>query len=548
MSQPVDQIIATLAEVQLPALDYSKTALKRALARRSTAHADLAAIIALDPGLTVLLFQELARAPRKPAEPILEPSRIIGLLGVASVHKLVAAAPILEERFRGAALLGLKKGYSRALHAAFYARTLATLRGRPQTDADATVALLQNLGLLGLWAKKPGTLAVLESNAERPEDLDLLGERQLGFSPAHFGQVLASRWSLPDLAARAQYFHNSYDGNVQIPLLASALAWSTLSDWQSEQTLELIQLAADLTHLHPDMVRSRLHRDAAEAARAAYDRELPSAAAGLLLPPGSQPAAPRSTMPKPAPKAPARKAKALSEPVTRPAEPAAKPAAETVAATDAAPAAVQPSPKPAPATKPPAAKPTTAPAAKPVARTAATTLAPKPPAPAPKTAAAPAAKPAAEVPASSAKPNPLQDKLNGLLAQAQQKIGLEHILFAMLTPDRQHIRGRFVMETNKSELGGFKAPARTRNLFALMMSKPAALWVNGDNQIKYLPMIPSEVAGLINIGDFITVSVVVKKKPIGLLYADNGDTPLVSEQFEQFKVLSARVAGLFGSS
>jgi len=58
-------------------------------------------------------------------------------------------------------------------------------------------------------------------------------------------------------------------------------------------------------------------------------------------------------------------------------------------------------------------------------------------------------------------------------------------------------------------------------------------------------LIPSEVADLINTGNFIAVSVVVKDKPIGILYADNGYTPLNQRQFDRMKSLSIRMAALF---
>jgi hypothetical protein len=131
-----------------------------------------------------------------------------------------------------------------------------------------------------------------------------------------------------------------------------------------------------------------------------------------------------------------------------------------------------------------------------------------------------------------------------LLHQARRDMGLQRILFAMLTPDRQHIRARFVREEEQSDLGSFKAPAGTRNLFAVLINKPAALWVNGDNQMKYLPLIPSEVAGLINTGEFMTVSVVVNAKPVGLLYADTRAGKLTKDQFERFKAFSTQVAAL----
>jgi HD-like signal output (HDOD) protein len=584
MSPPPAQTIDSLADVQLPALAYSKQALDRALARPSTGNADLAAIIGLDPGLTAQLYQGLSQASQRPGESIVEPSRIIGLLGMSKVFELAAGTPTLEERFRGPALLGLRKAYSRSLHAAFYARTLATLRGRPDTDAEAAVALLQNLGQLGLWAKKPGSAAELEAVTEQPEDLDLLGERQIGFSPSRLGQLLAERWSLPERTIRVQHFHNSFDATVQLPLLASALAWTTFEDWHSDSSEELIQLAADLTRLHPDMVVARLHRDAAQAARAAHERGLPQAASGLVYAWGGDPVTesatpapaaverradkapvrPTKTRPavdaEPVPKAPPPVAKPVATPAT-PATPAASStpavtaaAAARAAATATATARTEPTSKPAQPNTPPAnatleapAVPVAAAVAGAPAATAATAATAKTKQPSkPTRPDAPSADTPPAAPA-AAKENTLQAKFGLLLHQARRDLGLQRILFAMLTPDRQHIRARFVREEEKSDLGSFKAPAGTRNLFAVLINKPAALWVNGDNQMKYLPLIPSEVAGLINTGEFMTVSVVVNAKPVGLLYADTQAGKLTKDQFERFKAFSTQVAKLLSN-
>ncbi len=492
-----DKLLTDVADVQLPVLAATKRLFDEIAERPATGHVDLARLAENDPGLALALFRELTASERRPAEPITSLPRVISLLGVDSFRSVLRRTPTLEERFLGPGQKGLKAAYGRAILAASLARMLATMRGKLQLDEDATAALLQNLGELILWAKKPGTMSVIGEAAYLPEQRDAKGLKRYGICPSQIGETFAIRWALPDAIVRAQRYHNSFDANSQLPLLAATLAWACSKDWNAETCAELIELAADFTHLDTDLVSAQIHRQAAVAARAAHQLHLPHSADRLL---------------------------AIAA-----AESAANQAAAGMPPESARPAPPEPGPDAARRSAPkPAAEPVPAPTASPAAPV--------------KSAAAARPGPA---PAQAAPANPLQHRISVLLQQLRQETGLRRIMFAMLTPDKTRIRARFVQEAEKSDLNEFNVATKSRNLFALLVHKAHALWINSGNQVKYLPYIPEEAAGLLDAGGFFAVSVVVKGQPIGVLYGDGSHLTMTAENFAAIKQGTQRLAAVF---
>jgi len=454
-----------LADTRLPVLAHTKRRLGAALTRPATSHADLGRIIGLDVGLSLALLREVGRSPRAPREPVIGPSRVVGLLGLEVLTHLLRTTPSLEDRYRGPALQGLQGSYGRALHAACFARRLATLRGKSQTEDDGITALLQGLGEQVLWARKPATMGPLSTGLRRPEDLDFEGLRRFGLCPSALGEDLARRWGLAEPVVQVQRPHHSCDTHAQLPLLAGNLAWSGLQDWYSDDMEQLLALAADLTHLDRDRVAAQIYREAAEAARLCHAMGLPHGGYRLLLPDRH--------------------------------DDQARPAA-------AGPASPQ---RPA----------------------APMTVATSPP------------------PAASPHPSPLQQNLTRALQEMREALGLERVLLALLTPDRSQIRARIVLEGHPSGLRGFAVSASERNLFSLMLAKPHALWIDHDKRVKYLPHIPGEVTGMIHSAGFFLASIFVRNKPLGLVYADVGDTPPGPAALERFKAHCQRLAGVLGA-
>lgn len=75
-----------------------------------------------------------------------------------------------------------------------------------------------------------------------------------------------------------------------------------------------------------------------------------------------------------------------------------------------------------------------------------------------------------------------------------------------------------------------------RNLFGMMTKKPAALWVDAGQRANVEAALTGPLQQLAPAGDFFVASIFVRQRPLGLLFADNGDgAPLTAEAYERFK-------------
>jgi HD-like signal output (HDOD) protein len=543
--------IEDFADLQLPALANSKKQLDQALSRPATDYALLAQILGRDPGLLTRLYQKLASSAEHLRGSISDPARIISLLGLGTVQQLANTTPRLEERFKGPALQGLKYSYSKALHAAMFAHCLASLRSQPNPVEEAIAGLLQNIGEMALWARKPGTMKALAEGARRPEEVDFNSWRQFGTCPSDLGAALARHWSVPEKVIQAQHFSQSFEPEAQIPLLAASLAGEGLRNCQSKEMAYLMDLAAELTGQDMDIVRAQLHRETSAAARVAWTAGLPYFADRLLWPPGAISKAraaarvskqkttlstpPQANSPQPirGTTAPRPQTTAMPNPAK-----AVKPEAKTPLAA-----------RPQPPTRPAAAQQPSPPSRQaPPRQTAASldkaeTVQPAADSQKPLTAAPRPASP--QKPPRAKKNHPLHEQIDNAIREMQTVLGLERIMFAMLTADHSEIRCRLLAERQKSGLGGFSVPATSTNLFNLLITKPHTLWVNPNNQVKYRPYIPESAVPLIHENDFFLSSVIVNGKAIGIFYADATDSPLDKDKFHLFKKMMERTNSVF---
>ncbi|MCG8019336.1 MAG: histidine kinase, partial [Candidatus Thiodiazotropha weberae] len=122
-------------------------------------------------------------------------------------------------------------------------------------------------------------------------------------------------------------------------------------------------------------------------------------------------------------------------------------------------------------------------------------------------------------------------------------------MFAMLTPDHAMIRSRLVIESEQQlSLKGFALDTKKPSLFKILLTKPQAIILNKDNAEKYLPMIPQEAKEQINTSGFVSMSIFIRNKPVGLFYADNGlsGPGVTRQQFENFKVICQKMMKTMG--
>ena len=136
--------------------------------------------------------------------------------------------------------------------------------------------------------------------------------------------------------------------------------------------------------------------------------------------------------------------------------------------------------------------------------------------------------------------SPVLEKLTHFLHEMKTHHGLQRVMFATLSNDQQQLKARLVLENRKqATLNDFQIDLQKPSLFVALLKRPQALWVNAAKQKKYRPMIPSAVHQAICDEGFLLMSIFIKHRPIGLLYADSGcgDEALTAGQYENFKTL-----------
>ena len=290
-----DTLLSRLARLRLPLLEYNRRRIRAALDRPATSHLVLARLVSDDPGLMSALMRRLGADPRHPEPLPASPLQIIGLLGRAAFQEILGQTPALESGYGEPVLGGLRGAYGRAIHAAAFARRLATLGGTGGVDEAPAAALLCNLLEMVLWVGRPDTATALGPAGERPDAWAARAAEALaaGTPPA---AALAGQWRLPDRVRKALAAEPSEDREIRLVQLSSALSWAAHWDWYGGHTRALVEETGDLLGLAPDLLLAVLHREAAETARLMARLGLPHCMDRLVLPvdvPWRRPPAPR---------------------------------------------------------------------------------------------------------------------------------------------------------------------------------------------------------------------------------------------------------------
>ncbi|WP_260291373.1 HDOD domain-containing protein [Sedimenticola hydrogenitrophicus] len=476
--------VERLGSRALPAMALTRQRVMQLLDSPNTTHADLQRILSRDPGFTLAIFRLFNALPQPPREPVSNLAHAIALLGIEPTSQADRALPDLHKQLSAGARAALYDCYSRAGHAAWYAYSWGhDLRlGNPEEMAIA--ALLHDLAEMLLWTyadRQMGQLTALIKDGMPQTDAE---EQVFGFSLRHLSLQLAEQWNLPPLTAQALQPVGAFQARSLAVMLASALARETSRDWHSEQSGELIELAAAFNRLEPDPGRAYIHSLVAGVARNLSGLPLPLTVYALLSAPTAGPSgqavasAPTASAPTQAP---------LPDP----------------GAMDADTVPIAAAPKPAAPVKRPE----------------------KPPAP------------------PTAGASPLQASLSRIFRELRRTAGVERAMFAMLTPDRQALKVKFIVGVEPdSPLEKFQHPVGERHLLTLLLKKNQSIWLQESNREKLLPLMGEALRTTLDTRGFFMSSLFIKNRPIGILYADRVDDILLDIQgFNHFKSLTQRL-------
>ena len=134
------------------------------------------------------------------------------------------------------------------------------------------------------------------------------------------------------------------------------------------------------------------------------------------------------------------------------------------------------------------------------------------------------------------KPN-LNLILEIILEGIYRGIGMDRVLFAVITPDKKMLRGKHALGHNSllfTEMFAFDITDKT--LFSLLLKKTDAVWIKDTQAPEYAKAVNADMRNRLACKAFFASPLVINNTPIGLIYADRQSTnrPLDAESFESF--------------
>lgn len=143
---------------------------------------------------------------------------------------------------------------------------------------------------------------------------------------------------------------------------------------------------------------------------------------------------------------------------------------------------------------------------------------------------------------STAPPRNSQELIAWALATLRQQ-GMGRVMFALASPDRQWLKAKWVEGiAADSPLAGLTLNLAKHNLFAQLLGKPQSVWLHDANRDNLKPFLTGELTKAIGYGDFFAMSIFLKDKPLGLLYADGRGGGLDEHGYHVFKQVGGKVS------
>ncbi|MEK6662612.1 MAG: HDOD domain-containing protein [Pseudomonadota bacterium] len=139
-----------------------------------------------------------------------------------------------------------------------------------------------------------------------------------------------------------------------------------------------------------------------------------------------------------------------------------------------------------------------------------------------------------------------QEVMAWAMRALQEQAGLNRAVFALRTPDGQHLRAKFALGVEPgSPFAQFEIGLAKQHLFAHLLSKPQSVWFNQQNQANLQHFVTTDLSSVVGSGEFFASSLFLGAKPFGLFYGDRRDAVgggLDERGYQAFKEIGAKVS------
>lgn len=571
----LEGLVAKLAKRPLPAMAVTIQRVKYLQKDPITSNQDLQKVIGLDPGFTMDIYRTYGASQADKRGPATDVAHAISMLGPLPVKIAAKNLPTLDKTLPDAAKSGIYRVYSRAIHAAIYAKAIGELRGDKNIDEMGLAALMHNCGEMALWAYAGKPMLEIHKLVQKGADYGSATNSVLGFSMKQLNTALASKWHLSPLITETTdhtWFGKSRSMAVQ---LACSIARESATGWNSSEVEDLIELLGEYIQHNKAKTTAFIHSLAAQADRQLFGLPLPASTFNMLRQPPvtiitekkKQEKGTIEVIPQKRKKRPMcieitqAEQKIKKKPMhieIEQAEKKPKKPKDMTSLTELLkqmPKEQKREVKPIQATKP-VSKPTakkpesikkiTPTLSKPAPEQQAVKQKPTPPKPAPVKRAA-EHRPAAPKTIEKVKaPSEWKPIISKYMRKMRNDLGLKQVMFAMISDNNKQAKVCELMGSDDGPgLNCFAVSIQEENLFKLLLSKQQGFWFKSSNRDKFLPMIPKELLDSIDQNGFFCMSLFARGKPVGFIYAD-GTYVLNEESYADFKQLCAELCLTLG--
>jgi two-component system cell cycle response regulator len=221
----------------------------------------IADLVQHDPALTAKILRTVNSPFYGLSRPCPTIRRAIAYLGLNTVKSLVLSFSLVDLTRQAQDGMDLVDFWRRSLYCAAVIRRIATMTGTCDPDEAFATAMMQDIGMLALYAAAPSPYHFILAQTTRDHHrLPVVERNAFGFDHAEIGAALAQRWRLPEEMIEAIRLHHEARQTQHLELVcALALAYEitaavTLAELSSSPA-ELDRLAYQWFGFGADQVR-----------------------------------------------------------------------------------------------------------------------------------------------------------------------------------------------------------------------------------------------------------------------------------------------------
>jgi len=125
-----------------------------------------------------------------------------------------------------------------------------------------------------------------------------------------------------------------------------------------------------------------------------------------------------------------------------------------------------------------------------------------------------------------------------ILEGLHRGVGLDRVLFALLSPDKTMLHGKFAIgEGNESFIQRFHFSLKEKNPFSEAFRSTQAQWIRNSQSGEQADQISNEIRTALASEAFLISPIIIRQSPIGLFYADRqpSQRPLGADTFAGFR-------------